>query len=294
MSSHDSPRGLSFAIGAYLIWGFMPLYLRTLQHVPPGEVVAHRVLWSLPIALLVLRRNGQLGTVAETLRRPRLVAMAGLSAALVTINWLTYVWAVANNQTVEAALGYYINPLFSILLGWALLGERLSRPQLAAISLAVLAVVLLTTDAGGLPVVALSLTFSWGLYAYCKRSLPLSPNVGFTVEVLLLFVPAAGYLLWLEWTGNAHFGHELGDSLLLVGVGIVTAVPLMLYANGAKLLRLSTIAVMQYIAPTMVFLIAVLIFHEPFEGVRLVAFPLIWAALVLYTATLIRRPVRVA
>ena len=293
MSPHDSPRGLSFAIGAYLIWGLMPLYLYTLRDVPAGEVVAHRVLWSLPIALIVLRQNGQLGTVAATLRRPRLVAMAGLTATLITVNWLTYVWAVTHGQTVEAALGYYINPLFSIFLGWALLGERLSRPQLAAISLAVLAVVLLTTAAGGLPVVALTLTVTWGVYAYCKRRLPLPPNEGFTVEVLLLFLPAAGYLLWLEWTGAGHFGRDAGESLLLVGTGVITAVPLMLYANGAKLLRLSTIAVLQYLAPTMVFLIAVVIFHEPFAGVRLIAFPLIWAALVLYTATLIRRPARV-
>src|SRR5690606_35452911 len=190
------------------------------------------------------------------LRRPRLVAMAGLTAVLITVNWLTYVWAVTHGQTVEAALGYYINPLFSIFLGWALLGERLSRPQLAAISLAVLAVVLLTTAAGGLPVVALSLTVTWGVYAYCKRRLPLPPNEGFTVEVLLLFLPAAGYLLWLEWTGAAHFGRDVGESLLLVGTGVITAVPLMLYANGAKLLRLSTIAVLQYLAPTMLFLLA--------------------------------------
>lgn len=289
MNQHDSPRGLAFAISAYLIWGFMPLYLHGLAHVPPAEVIAHRVLWSLPIALLVLGRNGQIGTVIETLKQPRLVTMAAVTAVLITVNWLVYVWAIANNRALEAALGYYINPLFSVLLGWALLGERLTRMQLAAISLAGLAVVLLAVAAGGLPVVALSLTFSWGLYAYCKRRLPLPPNEGFTVEVLLLFVPAAGYVAWLTATGESHFGTNLRDSLMLAGTGLITAVPLMLYANGAKLLRLSTIGILQYLAPTMIFLTAVLIFREPFEGVRLIAFPLIWAALVVYTATLIRR-----
>lgn len=289
MNSHDSPRGLAFAIGAYLIWGVMPLYLYNLSHVPPAEVIAHRVLWSLPIALLVLQRNGQVGTVIQTLGKPRLVTMAGVTAVLITLNWLVYVWAIANNRAIEAALGYYINPLFSIFLGWALLGERLTPAQLGAISLAVLAVLLLTFAAGGLPVVALTLTLTWGTYAYCKRRLPLPPNEGFTVEVLLLFLPAAGYVLWLTATGKGHFGTNLHDTLLLAGTGLITAVPLMLYANGAKLLRLSTIGILQYIAPTMIFLTAVLIFREPFEGVRLIAFPLIWAALVLYTATLIPR-----
>ncbi|MDO5371277.1 EamA family transporter RarD [Paracoccus sp. (in: a-proteobacteria)] len=289
MSPHDSPRGLAFGIGAYLIWGVIPLYLHEIAHVPPAEVIAHRILWSLPVALLVLRHNGQLGTVVTTLRQPRLVMMAAVTASLITLNWLVYVWAVMNDQAIEAALGYYINPLFSIFLGWALLGERLSRPQLAAISLAVLAVLLLTLSAGGLPVVALTLTLTWGLYAYCKRSLPLPANEGFTVEILLLFVPSAVYVSWLLVTGTGHFGRNLHDTLLLAGTGLITAVPLMLYANGAKLLRLSTMGFLQYLAPTMVFLTAVLIFHEPFEGVRLIAFPMIWIALVLYTATLLPR-----
>ena len=289
MSPHDSPRGLALAIGAYLIWGVVPIYMHALAPVSPAEVIAHRVLWSLPFALLVLRHNGQIGTVIATLRQPRLVAMAGLTAVLISANWLVYVWAIANDQTLQAALGYYINPLFNILLGWSLLGERLTRPQLGAISLAALAVVLLTFAAGGLPVVALSLTLTWGTYAYCKRRLPLPPNEGFTVEVLLLFPPALAYVLWISATGQGHFGANMHDTLLLAGTGLITAVPLMLYANGAKLVRLSTMGVLQYLAPTMVFLTAVLIFREPFGGVQQIAFPLIWAALVLYTMTLIPR-----
>ena len=242
MNPLDSPRGLAFGIGAYLIWGVIPLYLHEIAHVPPAEVIAHRILWSLPVALAVLRHHGQLGTVVTTLRQPRLVMMAAVTATLITLNWLVYVWAVLNDQALEAALGYYINPLFSIFLGWALLGERLSRPQLGAISLAALAVLLLTLSAGGLPVVALTLTVTWGIYAYCKRRLPLPPNEGFAIEVLLLFIPAAVYVVWLSLTGAGHFGTNLHDTLLLAGTGLITAVPLMLYANGAKLLRLSTMA----------------------------------------------------
>lgn len=289
MSPHDSPRGLALAIGAYLIWGVIPLYLHMLAHVSPAEVIAHRILWSLPIALIVLRHNGQIGTVVATLRRPRMVAMAALTAVLISVNWLFYVWAIANDQALQAALGYYINPLFNIFLGWSLLGERLTRLQLAAISLAVLAVALLTFAAGGLPVVALALTLTWGIYAYCKRRLPLPPNEGFTVEVMLLFPSALAYVLWISATGQGHFGANLHDTLLLAGTGVITAVPLMLYANGAKLVRLSTMGVLQYLAPTMVFLTAVLVFREPFGGVQQIAFPLIWAALVLYTLTLIPR-----
>lgn len=289
MSPHDSPRGLALAIGAYLIWGVVPLYMHLLAHVSPAEVIAHRVLWSLPLALAVLRHNGQIGTVIATLRQPRMVAMAGLTAVLISANWLVYVWAIANGQALQAALGYYINPLFNILLGWSLLGERLTRPQMGAISLAALAVALLTLAAGGLPIVALSLTLTWGIYAYCKRRLPLPANEGFTVEVLLLFPPALAYVLWISATGQGHFGADPRDSWLLAGTGLITAVPLMMYANGAKLVRLSTMGVLQYLAPTMVFLTAVLVFHEPFGGVQQIAFPLIWAALVLYTATLIPR-----
>lgn len=294
MSPVDSPRGLFFGATAYAVWGFVPLYLGSLAHVPAAEVVAHRIVWSLPIALIVLRGNGQIGTVVATMRQPRLVAMAAMTALLITLNWLVYVWAVAHGQVMNAALGYYINPLFSVFLGAVLLGERLGRAQQAAIGLAAIAVALLGIATGGLPAVALSLALTWGFYAYFKRRLPLPPNEGFTAEVLLLFLPAAGYLLWLEVNGSGHFGASVTESLLLVGTGVVTAVPLMLYANGAKLLRLSTMAMLQYISPTLVFLVAVLVFHEPFEGVRLIAFPLIWAALVIYTASLVRRPARFA
>lgn len=286
----DSLKGFLLALAAYLIWGGLPLYLSLLRHVPVGEVLAQRVVWAVPVALLVLLALGRTRDLMRALVTPRLLAMAGLTAALVTLNWGIYLYAILSGRSLEAALGYFINPLFSILLGALVLRERLSRAQWAAVALAASAVALLTIEAGGLPVLALSLTVTWGLYALAKRALPIGPNQGFTLEVLILAPFALGWLLW----EGGHHGLAFGatgwqDVLLLMGTGVLTAVPLMLYANGAKMLRLTTIALMQYIAPTFVFLTAVFVFGEPFSGARLVAFPMIWAALVLYSADLWRQ-----
>jgi chloramphenicol-sensitive protein RarD len=284
----DSPRGFAFAVSAYLMWGFLPLYMKALGHIPPAEVVAHRVLWSVPVAGLILWGLGRTGDLWRALRTPRMLAMGLVTAVLVSLNWGVYVWAIGAGRALDAALGYYINPLFSIALGALVLGERLTRGQLVAIALAFCAVAVLTWEAGRLPVVALSLTVTWGFYALCKRALPIGPNQGFMLEVLILLPPAVGYLVWLWVGGQAHFGGAATDTWLLLGCGIVTAVPLMTYANGAKGLRLSTIGILQYIAPTMIFLTAVFLFGEPFSGVKLVAFGLIWAALAVYSWELVR------
>lgn len=283
----DSLSGFFYALSAYLLWGFLPLYMKALAHVPPSEVIAHRILWSLPIAVLVLWYRGRTADLKVALRTPRLLAMGAATAALISVNWGIYVWAIGTGHAMEAALGYYINPLFSVFLGRVLLGERLQPAQWAAIALAAAAVGLLTYEAGSLPVVALSLTLTWGFYAYLKKSLPIGPNQGFTLEVALLTPFAVAYLIYLTATGASHFAQGVtGDTLLLAGCGAITAIPLMLYANGAKGLRLSTIAMMQYIAPTMIFLTAVFIFGEPFGQARAIAFPMIWAALAIFTASM--------
>lgn len=280
----DSLSGFFFALTAYLLWGFLPLYMKALAHVPPPEVIAHRVVWSVPVALLVLLWLGRTGELKSALRNPRMLGMGALTAALISVNWGIYVWAIGSGHALDAALGYYINPLFSIFLGAVLLGERMGRTQMAAIALAVVAVAILTWDAGRLPVVALGLTLTWGFYAYLKRRLPIGPNQGFALEVLILLIPALAYVGWLQAQGTSHFLQGVAwDDALLIGCGIVTAGPLMIYANGAKRLTLSTIAIMQYIAPTLIFLTAVFVFEEPFSGVKLGAFGLIWAALVIYS-----------
>lgn len=283
----DSPRGLAFALAAYFMWGFLPLYLKAMAHIPPAEVVAHRILWSVPVAGLLLVALGRTRDLSAALRSPKMLAMASLTAGLITINWGTYVWAIGAGRTLDAALGYYINPLFSVLLGAVLLGERLNAAQMVSVALAGCAVGVLWFDAGSLPWPALVLMVSWGFYAYFKKSLPIGPNQGFLLEVLILSVPSLGYLIWLSPEGA--FGGDVQDTVLLVGAGIVTAVPLIVYANGAKLLRLSTIAILQYIAPTMIFLTAVFVFDEPFGQARMIAFPMIWAALVVYTVPMVRQ-----
>jgi chloramphenicol-sensitive protein RarD len=280
----DSLSGFLYALTAYLLWGFLPLYMKALAHIPPAEVIAHRVVWSVPIAVAVIAWLGRTADLKAALRSPRMLGMGAATAALISVNWGIYVWAIGSGHALDAALGYYINPLFSIFLGAVLLGERMGKTQAAAIALAVVAVGVLTWEAGRLPVVALGLTLTWGCYAYLKRRLPIGPNQGFTLEVLILLIPAVGYIGWLQAKGTGHFlVGATWDNALLLGCGLVTAVPLMIYANGAKRLTLSTIAIMQYIAPTMIFLTAVFIFGEPFSGVKLVAFCLIWTALVIYS-----------
>ncbi|THH36652.1 EamA family transporter RarD [Aliishimia ponticola] len=285
--NEDTPAGLAFAVSAYFLWGFLPLYMKALDHISPVEVVAHRVLWSVPVAALVLMILRRTGDLLTALRTPRMLAMGCVTAALISVNWGVYVWAIANERTLDAALGYYINPLFSVALGSLLLRERLTPPQMIAIALALGAVLVLTIDAGSLPWPAVALFVSWGFYAYFKKMLPIGPNQGFLLEVLILTPPAIAVVLWQSVNGNGAFGTSAYDTWMLLGCGLVTAIPLMLYANGAKGLKLSTIAILQYIAPTMIFLCAVVIFGEPFDGARLIAFPMIWAALVIYSWSLL-------
>ncbi len=277
-------RGFLFALAAYLMWGFLPFYMKAVAHIPAIEVVAHRVIWSVPIAGGLLIWLGRTDDIRRALRTPRTLLMGALTAALITVNWCVYVWAIAADRALETALGYYINPLFSVFLGAVLLGERLGRAQIAAIALAVVAVAILTWENGGLPWVSIALAVSWGFYALFKKTLPIGPAQGFFLEVLILAIPALAYVGWLEANGNGHFGDQgMTDVWLLMASGLITAIPLILYANGAKLLRLSTIGIMQYIAPTLIFFVAVFIFREPFSRESAVAFGLIWAALAVYS-----------
>lgn len=288
--NEDSLKGVVLATTVYFLWGFLPLYMKALAHVPPAEVIVHRVIWSIPIAGGVLLATRRTADLRRALRSPRMLGMGLMTAALISVNWGIYVWAIGAGHALDAALGYYINPLFSVFLGALLLGERLTPLQWAAVALAGAAVAVLTWDAGSLPLVAIGLTITWGFYAYLKKMLPIGPNQGFLLEVLILLPPALAYLAWITARGEGHFLAGVpSDTALLLGCGVITAVPLLLYANGAKLLRLSTIAILQYIAPTMIFLTAVFLFGEEFGRARMVAFPMIWAALVLYSVSMLRQ-----
>jgi chloramphenicol-sensitive protein RarD len=290
IGNEDTPAGLGLALTVYLLWGALPLYLKMVSHIPPLEVVAHRVLWSLPLAAAALLLRGRLGEVWGLIRQPRKSGMALVTAALVTANWLVYVYAIGSGHTVDAALGYYINPLISVVIAAVVLKEELRPAQMVAIGLAAIAVAILAWDAGGLPWISLTLATTWGFYALFRKTLPLGPNQGFFLEVLILTVPALAYIIYLEVGGEGHFIARAGlhDPGLLAFAGVATAVPLMIYANAAKLLKLSTIGIMQYIAPSFVFLIAVFIFREPFGTTKLIAFCFIWAALIVYSVSMFR------
>ncbi|MGO1160753.1 EamA family transporter RarD [Brucella sp. C7-11G] len=280
----DGSRGFMMALAAYGLWAVLPFYLKALSHLPALEIVAHRVIWSVPVAAILLVFIGQFRTILEALRTPRMLAMAALTAALITINWSVYVWAVAHDQIIGAALGYYINPLFNVVLGGLFLGERLTKIQYVAVGFAFAAVLVLTFNAGGLPWISLVLPVTFGLYGFFRKSLPMPPLQGFTLEVVILSIPAIGYIIWLLVNGQDHFfsGSSSDISLLLLA-GPFTAIPLILYAGGAKLLRYTTLGLMQYLTPTLLFIFAIFIFHEPFSNAQLVAFVLIWTGLIIYS-----------
>ena len=284
-------RGFAFAFSAYLLWGFLPFYMKAVAHISPYEVVAHRVLWSVPITAAILLALGGFSSFLAVFRQPRTLAMGFLTASLISVNWAIYVWAIGSGRALESALGYFINPLVNVALGTIFLGERLSRAQVFAVALAVFGVGLMTVESGGLPWVSLALALTFGIYGYLKKTLPIGPTQGFLLEVVLISPPALAYIGWLAATGSGHFYGTgtvttVSDTLLLAASGLVTAVPLILFVYGARLLRYSTIGLMQYIAPSMIFLTAVFVFHEPFSLGKLVAFMFIWAALVVYTATM--------
>jgi chloramphenicol-sensitive protein RarD len=285
-------RGFAFAFTAYLMWGFLPFYMKAVAHISPYEVVAHRILWSVPITAAILAALGGFSSFLAVFRQPRTLALGFLTASLISANWAIYVWAIGSGRTIESALGYFINPLVNVALGTVFLGERLTRMQMFAVALAVFGVGLMTVESGGLPWVSLALALTFGVYGYLKKTLPIGPTQGFLLEVVLISPLALAYIGWLAATGSGHFaGTGVAatpvDTLLLIAAGPITAVPLILFVYGARLLRYSTIGLMQYLAPSMIFITAIFVFHEPFSAGKLVAFMFIWAALVVYTATVL-------
>lgn len=263
-------------VGAYLLWGFLPIYWHLMRAAGPLETLAHRIVWSLAFvgALLVSRRGvHEIWTLGA--RRLRLL---GAAAVLVGVNWGLYIWGVNSGRVVETALGYFINPLFTILLGVIALRERLRRAQWLAIGLAGVAVVVLTVNYGHPPWLALALAATFALYGFIKKQAGVSAILGLAIETSILFVPAVAYLA----TRPGAFGHDLGVSLLLMSTGIVTSVPLMLFAAAANRIPLTLLGPLQYLSPTLQFLCGVLVFHEEMPPVRWLGFILVWTALVLF------------
>lgn len=275
-------KGMLYALGAYIMWGLFPVYWKWLQDVPALQVIGHRIGWSFVLLMIVIFGAGQWTKFRSTLTR-RVLGIYFIAGLLLSINWLIYVWGVNSGNIVETSLGYFINPLLSVLLGMIFLGERLRPAQWLAIGLAAFGVVYLTWTYGSLPWIALSLAFTFGIYGLVKKVSPLGSLYGLTLETGLMFLPALGYLVFAESTGQAAFGH-LGNvsALLLVGAGIVTTIPLLMFASAARLIPLTMIGVMQYIAPTIQFLLGVLIYNELFTTSKLIGFSMVWIALIVF------------
>jgi chloramphenicol-sensitive protein RarD len=277
-------RGVWYALGAYIAWGLLPIYWKTLQHVPALEILAHRIVWSLVFALCILAVRRQWRWIGAALRSPRTLLTFTAISLLISVNWLVYIWAVNAGFIVETSLGYFINPLVSVLMGVVILRERLRPGQWAAIGVAAAGVIYLTVRYGSLPWIGLTLAATFATYGLLKKTARLNALDGFATETGLIALPAAAYLIFLGGQGGGELGHtSAATTALLVGTGVVTALPLIFFAAGARRIPLSTVGLLQYIAPTLAFLLGVFIYHEPFNRERLIGFSLIWLALAIYS-----------
>jgi chloramphenicol-sensitive protein RarD len=280
-----SPRGLAAATTAFTLWGLFPIYLHALGSVPPLQVIAHRVVWSCLFLLGWLLLRGELGRLSCVLSRPALIARLALTAVLISSNWLIYVWSVAHDRIVDTSLGYYINPLVNVVLGVFVLRERLNRAQWVAVGLATLAVLYLALLAGRPPWIACTLALSFSLYGLVRKVISVDALPGLTIETLLLMPLSAAYLAWCQWAGSGALTTQgPGVAALLIGSGLVTAIPLFLFAYGARALPYSTVGVLQYIAPSLQLMCGVVLFHESFPPALAAGFAVIWVALLIFAA----------
>ncbi len=280
-----APRGLAAATAAFAIWGLFPVYLHPLHEVSAVQVVAHRVTWSCVFILAWLLMRGELARLTGTLGKPQLVARLTLTALLISCNWLVYVWSVTHEHIVDTSLGYYINPLMNVVLGVFVLKERLNRAQWVAVALAAAAVLYLAVLAGRPPWIALTLAVSFSLYGLLRKVISVDALPGLATETLLLLPLALAYLAWCQATGSGALTNS-GPAIaaLLIGSGLVTAIPLFLFAYGARALPYSTLGVLQYIAPSLQLACGVYLFHESFGTKRGAGFAVIWLALLIYAA----------
>jgi len=281
----EAMAGVALAVAAFLIWGFSPIYFKTLRAIPAFEILMHRMVWSfvflLPLVFLLRRRNEFWGV----LKTPRSLLILVATTLLVGSNWFVFIWAINNDQILQTSLGYYINPLMNVLMAMVFLKEKLRPPQFVAVFLAAVGVVYLTIEIGTLPWIALYLAISFGLYGLIRKVAPVNPLVGLTIETMLLSLPALAYLIHLHNQGaGAFLNVGMRTDILLMCAALVTAVPLLLFTSGAKKIHFSTLGILQYIAPSGTFIVAVFIYDEPFRTAQVWTFGFIWTALVIYSA----------
>ncbi|HTP08370.1 MAG TPA: EamA family transporter RarD [Anaerolineae bacterium] len=278
-------KGVWLGIGAYAIWGLFPIYWHWLQQVPALQILAHRIVWSFVLLAVVMTIGRRWRTFRTEALKPRLLRTYFIAALLLSANWLIYVWAVNAGYVVESSLGYFINPLLSVLMGVIILHERLRRMQWAAVGLAAVGVAYLALVYGSLPWIALSLALSFGLYGLVTKQAPLNALHGLTLETAILFGPMLLYLIVADVQGQGVFLHtDSTATLLMIGAGPVTVIPLLMFASAVRSVTLSMIGILQYITPTLQFLIGLFIFKEPFTPMQLVGFGLVWLAVIIFTS----------
>jgi chloramphenicol-sensitive protein RarD len=281
--------GFLLGLGAYLLWGVLPLYFKLIGHVPAAEIVAHRVVWSFVFLLGLALLWKRWGRVRSALASPKMVAILALTSLLIGANWLIWVWAVVNGHVLEGSLGYYLNPLVNVLLGVVALRERLGRAQVFAVALAAAGVAVLAAGAGSALWISLSLAGSFALYGFLRKVAPVEAIEGLLIETAILTPIALGWILWIQAEGRSGFGIDLRTDLLLTFAGAATAIPLLLFTAAAKRLPYSTLGFLQYIAPSLQFLCAVLLFGERLTTAHIICFAAIWTALVIFASDGIRR-----
>ncbi len=276
-------RGLWFAFAAYGLWGFLPIYWKLLNAVPSLQILLHRMVWSLVFLLVLLLFSNDWKWLKQLRKEPKTLLIYLLAAFLLTCNWGIYIWAVNANFIVETSLGYFISPLVSVFVGVLFFKEKLRKGQWFAIAVATLGVISLTIVYGRLPWIALSLAFSWNVYAALKKLAPLTSLRGLTLETVLIFPVALAALIYFQAIGQGQFGQSSATTLLLIASGVVTAVPLLFFTAAAKRLSLSLLGIMQYLAPTLQLLIGVFLYNEFFNSGRLLGFGIIWLSLIIYS-----------
>jgi chloramphenicol-sensitive protein RarD len=279
----EARKGVAFCIAAHVVWGVMAYYFKLIGAVSPVEIAVHRGLWSLFVAGAVIWYLGQFDDVRRAMGHPRILLSLLFTGALILSGWGFYIWAIQTGRTIEASLGFYVNPLLNVVAGAVFLGERFTRLQMIAIGLAVVAVLIQTIATGVVPWLGLMLSMSFCIYGLVRKTIPVSAAQGFFIEVLIIFLPSLAIAVWLERTGEARFLTTSFYTLMLMGCGVLTAMALLFFAAAIKRIRYSTAGLLQYISPSLVFLTAVFIFGEPMDVWRWLAFALLWVALAIYS-----------
>ncbi len=278
-------KGILYATACYTAWGLFPLYFKALSEIPPMEILFHRMLWALIFLVMVLAWRKQWSWIPLLFKQPKLIAGSATSAVLLSANWFIYIWAINNDRVVDASLGYFMTPLVNVLLGYALLHERMRRIQWWAVGIAASGVLWLTFQTGHPPWIGLSLAFSFGIYGLLRKTAALGALEGLSLETFLLFPFALAYLSILTINGQSAFLHNSGPTqLLLLAAGPITAIPLLLFAAGARRIPMATLGLLQYISPSIQLLLGVWLYHEPFNIERLIGFAAIWLGLIVYSA----------